>query len=155
MAIRGKGYLCTELSAIAPLAITPDHFEPLEARRILAQRQPGSCKSQARTALARLRIGEVDTVILGVVRREKDTQHAALSLGKNGWHIRDGRLGSLLSDQLHTADLLGDQHALVGQEGNPPGQIEGRYLDHVERQASLWLLLACVDLRICLGRRHS
>jgi hypothetical protein len=38
-------------------------------------------------------------VILGVVRREKDTQHAALSLVKNGRHIRDGRLGSLLSDQ--------------------------------------------------------
>src|ERR1700730_3409157 len=117
MAIRGEGYLCTELSAIAPLAIAPDHLEPLEARRILAQRQPGSCKSQARTALARFRIREVDTVILGVVRREKDAQHAALSLGKNGRHIRDWRLGSLLRVQLHTADLLRDQHAPVGQKG--------------------------------------
>src|SRR6202451_4404415 len=100
MAIRGKGDLCTKLSAIPPLAITPDHLEPLEAHRILAQRQPCSCKSQARTVLARLRIGEVDIVILGVVRRQKDTQHAALSLVKNGWHICNRGLPSLLSDQL-------------------------------------------------------
>src|ERR1700677_2945878 len=153
MAIRGKGYLCTELSAIAPLAIAPDHLETFEARRIRAQRQLGSCKSETRTALARLRIGEVDTVILGVVRRKKDAQHAALSLVKNGWHIRNWRLGALLGDQLHTADLLGDQHASVGQEGYPPRQIESRNLDHVEGQARLGLLLACVDLRISMGRR--
>src|ERR1700679_1729184 len=121
MAIRGKGYLCTELSAIAPLAIAPDYLEIFEARRILTQRKLGFCKSQARTVLARLRIGEVDTVILGVVRREKDAQHAALSFVKNGWDIRNWRLGALLSDQLHTADFFGDQHASVGQEGYPPG----------------------------------
>src|SRR5580658_1842912 len=156
MAIRGKGYLRTELSAIAPLAVTPDHLEVLEACRIRAQRQLGSCKSEARTArLARFRIGEVNEVILGVVRGEKDTQLAALSLVKNGRHIRDGRLGSLLSDQLHTADLLGDQHTPVGQEGNPPGQLEGRYLDHVERQTRLGLLPACIDLCIYPSRRKG
>ena len=89
-------------------------------------------------------------MILGVVRREIDTQHAALSPPKNGGHILDRRLGSLLSDQLHSANLLGDQHAPIGQEGNAPGQIEGCYLDHVEGQASLGLLLARIDLRLCL-----
>src|SRR5271163_2266348 len=102
MAIGGKGDLCTELSAIPPLAITPDHLEVLEACRIRAQRQLGSCKRQARAAwFARLRIGEVNEVILGVVRGEEDTQLAALSLVKNGRHIRNRRLAPLLSDQLH------------------------------------------------------
>jgi hypothetical protein len=69
--------------------------------------------------------------------------------------MRDRRLGPLLSDQHHIADLLGDQHPSVGQEGDPPGQFEGRYLDHVERQAGLGLLLACVDLCICSDRRQG
>jgi hypothetical protein len=76
-------------------------------------------------------------------------------LYKEAGTFADWRLGSLLSDQHHTADLLGDQHAPVGQEGYPPGQIEGRYLDHLERKARLGLLLAGIDLRICLGRGQS
>jgi hypothetical protein len=63
--------------------------------------------------------------------------------------------GSLLRYQPESADLLGNQHPPVGQEGNLPGQIEGRYLNHVERQTRLGLLFACIDLRICPGRRQS
>jgi hypothetical protein len=40
-------------------------------------------------------------------------------LYKEAGTFADWRLGSLLSDQHHTADLLGDQHAPVGQEGYP------------------------------------
>jgi hypothetical protein len=68
-----------------------------------------------------------------------------------------GFFGSLLGYQPQLADHLGNQHPPVGQESNLPWQIEGRHLNHVERQGRLRPgeeLRCCVGLQVYRTRRE-
>jgi hypothetical protein len=88
------------------------------------------------------------------VRRHEHAQHAALPLGQHGGDVVHLRLLPLLRHQPDRADLLGDEHASIGQEGNAPRQIERRHLSHRERQVRLRLQLARVDLGLRRGRQQ-
>jgi hypothetical protein len=74
---------------------------------------------------------------------------------KHGGNVVDRRLLPLLRDQPDRTDLLGDEHAAIGQKRNAPGQVERRDLGHRERQAWLRLLFARVDLRPRTDRQES
>jgi hypothetical protein len=50
--------------------------------------------------------------------------HAALALIIDGGRIAHLDLLSLLGYQPNGPDLFGDQHAAIGQEGQPPGQFK-------------------------------
>ena len=157
LAVGRKGDLGAELTTTPLRHVTPQHLQSLEARRVLAQGQPGPCQGQARCPLlgARLGIGEVDAVIGRVMRRHEHAQHAALTLPQDRRDVVDGRLLPLLRHQPDRTDLLGDEHASIRQEGNAPGQFELRHLSHRERQARFRLQRARVDLRARRGRSQS
>ena len=54
---------------------------------------------------------------------------------------------SLRGHQPHRPDLLGNQHATIGQDGNPPGQFKSPDGGHREGHAGFGLLVARIDLR--------
>ena len=155
LAVRGKGDCGAELAALAALAVAPDHLQVFQARRVSSQRQPGPGQRQAGAALARLGIGQVDDVVLGVVGREVDAQHAALALEATAGTLATGVLAPCGVTSRRPPVFSVISMRPVRQEGDAPGQAEGRHLGHVERQARLGLLLARVDLRIGMGRRQS
>jgi hypothetical protein len=142
VALRRKGDLGAKLSALAALAVAPNHLEVDQARRALAERELCPRQRQAGATVAGLGIGEVDEVVLRVVGRQEDAQHPALSLSQHGRHIGDRRLFTGLGDQPDGTDLLGDQHPPVRQEPQPPRQVEGRHLGHDERHSGLGPLRA-------------
>ena len=118
------------------------------------QARPRKRQARSRSLLVRLRIGEVDALVFRVVRRNEHAQHAALTLVQDSRHVVDRRLRTLLRHQPDRADLLGDEHAAIGQERDAPGQIERRHLGHRERHARFRLQFARVDL--CpRGDRHQ
>jgi len=63
LAIGRKSDRGTELSTLAFRHLPPQDLEPLQARRRLADGQPGARHGQARAALARFRVGQVDAVV--------------------------------------------------------------------------------------------
>ena len=101
---------------------------------------------QAAAIVTRLDIGEIDTLVGGVMRREEDAQHAVLALPIDWRRIAHRDLLSLLGHQPNGPDLFGDQHAAIGQEGQPPGQFKGGHRGHGEGQAGFGLLFAHIDL---------
>jgi peroxiredoxin len=88
VALRRKGDLGAKLSALAALAVAPNHLEVDQARRALAERELCPRQRQAGATIAGLGIGEVNEVVLRVVGRQEDAQHPALSLSEHGWHVR-------------------------------------------------------------------
>ena len=108
--------------------------------------QLGAGQRQAAAVVARLGIGEIDTLVGGVTGRDEDAQHAVLTLPIDWGRIADQDLLSLLGHQPNGPDLFGDQHAAIGQEGQPPWQVEGGHRGHGEGQAGFGLLFARIDL---------
>ncbi len=117
--------------------------------------QLGAGQRQAAAIVTRLDIGEIDTLVGGVMGREEDAQHAVLALPIDRRRITHGDLLSLLGHQPNGPDLFGDQHAAIGQEGQPPGQVKGRHLRHGEGQVGIGLLFAGIDLRPGRRRRQG
>ncbi len=147
-AVGREGDLRPELAALAALAVPPDHLQAVQARGALAEGQPGPGQRQAGASVAGLGIGEVDGVVRGVMGRQEDAQKAALSLGQDGRRVGDRRLAAGLGHQPDMTRLLGNQHAPVGQEGQAPGQVEGRHGSHHERRAGLGGLRAGIHLGV-------
>ena len=89
----------------------------------------------AGAAVARLGEAQVHEAVLGERRRQRDAEQAALAAGAHARHAahRPPRLAVLLDEQ-QLSRALGDEHAAVGQEREPPRVIESaRDLDDGER----------------------
>ena len=108
--------------------------------------QLGARQRQASAILTRLGIGQIDTMVGGVMRREENAVHAVLAFEIDSGRIAHLDLLSLLRHQPNGTGLFGDQHAAIGQEGQPPGQFEGGHRGHGEGQAGFGLLFADIDL---------
>ena len=154
-AVRRKCDCRADLSAPAFGHLAPQHFQSLQARRALADDQSRARQREARSFVARLRIGEVDVVVGRVVRRHEHAQHAALTLMEGGRNILELRLGALLRHKPDRADLLRHEHASIGQESDPPRQREGRHLGEGERHACFRRFAAHVDLCLRCARHES
>ncbi len=117
--------------------------------------QLGAGQRQTSAIVARLGIGEIDALVGGVMRREEDAMHAVLALPIDRGRIVHLDLLSLLGHQPNGPDLFGDQHAAIGQEGQPPGQFKGGHRGHGEGQAGFGLLFAHIDLGPGRHRRQG
>ena len=95
LAVGGEGYGGAELAAVAAFAVAPDDVEVFEAGGIRAERELGAGEGEAGAAFAGLGVGEIDVVVLCVVWRDINAEHAALALPQNGWDVGDGGLGTL------------------------------------------------------------
>ena len=124
----------------------PQHREVFECGRGGSDVQLGARERQATAVVTRRGIGEIDTVVGGVMGREEDAVHAALALPINGGRIAHRDLLSLLGHQPNGPGLFGDQHAAIGQESQPPGQFKRGHRRHVEGQGGFGLLFAHIDL---------
>src|SRR5262249_44706384 len=78
--------------------------------------------------------------------RQEHAEHPALSLPEHRRHVVDRRLLSVLRHEPDGTDLLGDEHASIGQKRDAPTEPEVRDLRHRERQIAFRRLLARVDL---------
>ena len=159
LAIGRESHGGAELAATAPRAITPDHLEIFQAHRGrgIRDHQLGLGQRQARSVVtgdvARLAIGQIDALVVGEVGRDIDTQHAALTAILRRRHVQNRALEALLADQPDGADLFGDQHAAIRQEGDTPGQVECRDRGHVEGQVRYRRLRTRIHL--CAGLRRA
>ena len=94
-------------------------------------------------------------MVFGVVGREVDAQHSALTLPENGRNVRNGRLCSLLGHQLRPPTFSVISIRPSGRKAIRQGRLKRRDLGHGEGQVRVRLLLACVNLRRCAARSHG
>src|SRR6185312_6873012 len=87
LAVGREGDGGAELSTFAAFGILPDDLEVFEAGCTITELQFGSGKREAGTVDARLGVGEIDVVVLRVMRRDIDAEHSALSVIADGGHI--------------------------------------------------------------------
>jgi hypothetical protein len=124
------------------LRVAPDD---LEARQRAAaagvQRQLGPRDCAARPASAAIGVADIHNTVLGVLWVQCDIVKTALATVGNGGHASDGALGlGGLVDETHVASSLGDEDAVVRQEGERP------WLGMVGDGCRLERLLASVQL---------
>ena len=80
LAVGREGDLRAFLAALALGHLAPQHLEVFQSGRGGGGVQLGAGQRQAAAIVTRLDIGEIDTLVGGVMGREEDAQHAVLAL---------------------------------------------------------------------------
>src|SRR5690606_39090270 len=102
-------------------AHAPDDLDALEPRGRGVRNETAARDSGAIAALARLRIGPVDELVLREAGIERDIEQAALIPGVRARQALDGvRLRAVRRDEAHAPGALGHEEPVLGQERGPP-----------------------------------
>ena len=90
LAVGGEGDLATGLTALTARHLAPQHFEVFEAG-VASGVQFGAGQALTAAVIARFDICDVDVLVRGVMRREKDAEHTALALPVDGRRVAQRR----------------------------------------------------------------
>lgn len=101
--------------------MAPDDLEAGQSAPAGAQRQLSPRDCATRAASAAFGVAEIHNTVIGVLGVQGDVVETALAAVGDGGHTGDGALGlGGRVDENQVASSLGDEDAVIGQEGDRP-----------------------------------